>query len=150
MQLRIKFLLTFSILLVVANSVFGQKNKSDSFEVLVHQIASANVYEMSYTIGYKGSVSKQHLRFEQLLLIATDSQLLQLASKHTNGVVRLYAYQALKKRKSLIPQTVVQQFKNDVQKVITFNGCIGAERTIAALAELDYTVSSTQNLTTSQ
>lgn len=39
---------------------------------------STNVYEMSYTIGYAGNISKQYLHFEKLLKLASSKELSEL------------------------------------------------------------------------
>lgn len=80
---------------------------------------------------YQSSISV----FEQLLSLSTEQQLNDLAAHHKNGVVRLYAFQALKRKKSNISEALVQQFQNDNTKIKTLNGCQGDEKTINFLSQ---------------
>lgn len=92
---------------------------------------------MSYTVGYAATVSKQILRFNQLINIANDTQLTALAINHSNAVVRLYAYQALKQKVTAIPQDVISHLINDHTVVETLWGCFGGSKAISSLAKED-------------
>jgi hypothetical protein len=116
-------------------STFGQQHKADSLTALVNEMARSNVYETSYTVGYAGTVSKQYERFQQLVAFATEQQLLSLAQKHQNAVVRLYSLQALKRRKVAISPQLNRQFINDKTIVKMLNGCVGDEKPLNVLFE---------------
>lgn len=51
------------ILLAIGTFTFGQKQKTDSFTTVVREMANSNIYEVSYTVGYAGTISKQYQRF---------------------------------------------------------------------------------------
>lgn len=114
---------------------FGQKQTNDCLKAVVTAIANSNVYEVSYTVGFAGTVSKQYLRFKQLLSIATDQQLRDLATQNKNAVVRLYALQALKQKHANIADCLLKQFQHDKTIIITLDGCNGDKRTVSELAE---------------
>ena len=117
----------FSLQFIIA-SVSGQQKYNDSLILIISEIENSNIYEMSYTVGYAGTISKQYLRFKQLLQLATGKQLSELAVNHNNAVVRLYAYQALKQKSVPIPENIVVYFTNDHTFVKTLWGCFGAVR----------------------
>jgi hypothetical protein len=64
MQTLKKTIVLFTLLSVTITFLFGQKQKNDSLTSLLKAMASSNIYEVSYTAGYAGSVSNQYLRFE--------------------------------------------------------------------------------------
>ena len=113
---------------------FGQKETNDSLNTVVTAIAVHDVYEASYTVGFAGTVSKQYLLFKQLLSLATDQQLADLAAQNQNAVVRLYAFQALKQKKANIPNSLLEQFQHDNTIVTSLNGCDGHKMKVKALA----------------
>jgi hypothetical protein len=125
----------FIILFTTLTSIsFGQGRQADSLAKLVTEMARHNVYEASYTVGYGGVVSKQYQRFEALTALATEQQLLFLAEKNKNAVVRIYAFQALK-RKGAIPEQLKVQFSNDKTIVRILSGCFGDDKPLNVLFE---------------
>jgi hypothetical protein len=100
------FLVTLS--LATGAFSFGQKSKSDLVATLARAMANSDIYEVSYTVGYTGAISQQYQRFERLLSLATEQQLIDLASRNENAVVRLYAFQALRQKKAKISEAVRQ------------------------------------------
>lgn len=100
---------------------------------VVNGIAAHNVYE-SETVGIANAKSMQFVRYQQLVTIATEEQLLALAAENANAVVRLYAYQALVERKIKIPKSLHQKFKADETKVNALEGCIANQYTVSQLA----------------
>lgn len=128
---RILFLTLFSVTTLFC---FGQKETNHSMKRIVSAMAKNDVYEVSYTVGFAGSVSKQYLRFKQLLSLATEQQLTYLAAKNKNAVVRLYALQALRRKHANIPNILLEQFQNDKTIVTTQNGCNGDKETVNELA----------------
>lgn len=129
----------FIITLSTASTIlsFGQQRQADSLTALVTAMAHSNIYESSYAVGFAGSVSKQFQRYEQLKALATDQQLLNLAEHHKYAVVRLYALQALKKRKVVIPEELMRKFSHDKTLVKTLNGCTGDEKPLNELLNQD-------------
>lgn len=125
------------LLLVTGTLSFGQKPNSDSLATIVKAIAKSNIYEVSYTVGYAGTISKQYQRFEQLLSLATQEQLMDIAVNNKNAVVRLYALQALKRKKINIPDSLIQQFQNDHTIVEMLKGCFGDKKRVNLLAQQD-------------
>ena len=108
-----------------------------SVDLIVLQMADHNLYESEYT-GLSRLKSKQYQRYEQLINISTDEQLLNLAVNHTHAVVRLYAFKALKNRKISLPEKVMEQFKNDESTVTSFIGCIRSKTTIGQLVKTGF------------
>jgi hypothetical protein len=134
--IRKKFFLATLFALSIGFS-FGQQRQEDSLTMIVAAIARSNVYEASYTVGYRGMVSKQYQRFEQLIDLATEKQLLALVEQHKNAVVRLYAFQALKARKVAISEKLKRQFHDDKTVVKVLKGCVADERSLSVLATQD-------------
>lgn len=130
---KLKLLLLSFLLLTIVTIAIGQEVRFNVLHTVVDEIASANVYETSYTVGYAGSLSNQYARYKQLLSLANDQQLIDLATNHKNAVVRLYSLKALRHKKTLIPLNLLQKFQNDIEKVIQISGCLGGEVTVNSL-----------------
>lgn len=137
MQTIRKAIVLITLLSVTGTFSFAQRQKDDSLNSVVKAMANSNIYEVSYTVGYAGSVSKQYLRFEQILTLATVQQLIALATNNKNAVVRLYALQALKRKKINIPIALIQQFQNDHTIVDMLKGCIANKKAVNILAQQD-------------
>ena len=132
MTTRTKFL-TFSILLMLTAFIsFGQK--PNLLNSTVNEIAKYNIYETTNTVGYANVISKQYQRFELLISLATEEQLTNLATHNKNAIVRLYALQALKRKKINISSVMRQQFQNDITIVETLEGCLGDKKSVHMLA----------------
>jgi hypothetical protein len=134
MHLFRKSTFLFTLLIIIGISSFGQRQNNDSLATVVKEIANNNVYEVSYTVGISGAISQQLQRFDLLLSLSTNDQLLNLATHNKNAVVRLYAFQALKYKKIEIPAVLIQQFQNDRTIVEMLNGCIGDKKSVSTLA----------------
>lgn len=134
-----KSVFLFTLCIMTGIFSFGQSQNSDSLKNVVNAMAHSNIYEVSYNVGYTGIISQQFLRFKQLLSLATDEQLLDIAANNKNAVVRLYAYQALKQKKIEIPTTLIQQFKDDKTIVKMLNGCILDKKSLNTLYQQNLT-----------
>lgn len=132
-------MLFFSFFLSITTSSFGQNQHYDSLTTIVNEIDSSNVYEMSYTVGFAGTISKQYSRFKKLLQWASNNELSELAIHHRNAVVRLYALQALRRNKVSIAEDIIEQFKNDPAQVTTLYGCQGGIGTVSFLSQQNLT-----------
>ena len=130
-QITILLLILFT---GTARSSYGQIN--ESLEKVVQEIAISNIYEVSYTVGFAGSVSEQYLRFNKLLSLATEQQLTDMAAQNKNAVVRLYALQALRQKHVKIPDNLLKQFQNDQTIVRLLNGCNGHKMTVSEAANV--------------
>ena len=135
MRIFIKNTFLFTLLIIAGISSFGQRQSDDSLATVVKEIANNNVYEVSYTVGIAGAISSQLQRFDLLLSLSTNDQLLNLATHNKNAVVRLYAFQALKHKKIEIPTALNQQFQNDKTIVEMLNGCVGDKKSVSTLAQ---------------
>ena len=135
MHLFRKSTFLFTLLIIIGISSFGQRQNNDSLATVVKEIANNNVYEVSYTVGIAGAISQQLQRFDLLLSLSTNEQLLNLATHNKNAVVRLYAFQALRHKKIEIPAALIQQFQNDKTIVKMLNGCIGDKKSVSTLAQ---------------
>lgn len=120
------------LLMITAANSFAQK------EILlastVNDIANSNIYETSSNVGYAAVTSKQFQRFELLTSLTTAEDLINIATNNSNAVVRLYALQALKRKKITIPENLKQQFQNDKKIVETLEGCLGDKQPVNLLA----------------
>jgi hypothetical protein len=132
MTTRIKFL-TLSILFSLTAFIsFGQK--SNLLTSTVKEIARYNIYETTNTVGYANVVSKQYQRFELLISLATEEQLIKLATHNKSAIVRLYALQALRRKNITIPDIMKQQFQKDNTIVDILEGCLGDKKSVNMLA----------------
>lgn len=150
MQLLKYLVVSLTTFLIWQNSGYTQNIHLTSVVFVVNEMAAHNIYESS-TVGFSLQKSKQYERFQQLASVATDEQLFDLASNHENGVVRLYAYQALKQRNAAISKQLIEKFKNDKTKVNIFIGCIRDVKSInsipvGGMSQMNFT---TQGLNTS-
>ena len=127
MKIFLKIYLLFLFLATCFNS-FAQKENTNSLSKTIKEIAHFNVYETTCNVGYAGAASSQYQRFNLLTSLATTQQLIMLATNHKNPVVRLYAYQALKKKNIDIPGSLADKFKSDQDEVVSLQGCL-AENT---------------------
>ena len=134
MSIRRRFALAIAFLAFPWAFSFARHSNRDSAAMIVKEISKNNIYEVSYYVGYFGSMSVQYQLFEKLLTLASDEQLVHFAIKAKNGVARLYCYQALKARKAGIPDDLRRQFNNDHTIVQTLKGCTGDKSTISFLA----------------
>jgi hypothetical protein len=124
------------IILSLGFSTFTfSQTKVDFVYNIITDMEVTNTYDLSYTVGYAGTVSQQYLRLKQLLFLATEQQLLDLASNHKSAVVRLYTFKALLIKKIKIPEVLLLQFVNDNAKITTLQGCIGGVRSVSSLAK---------------
>src|SRR5690349_10459362 len=115
----------FLVLIFTSAAATGKQHvKADEVTAIVDSISSSNIYETTYAVGFTGALSEQYQRFARLAKLARIEQLIDLAGTHPNAVVRLYAYQALKKRKAIIPGSLISRFGHDNTVVRTLNGCI--------------------------
>ncbi len=135
MQTITRTIILLTLFSVATLFCFGQKQKNDSLKAVVTTMSNSDVYEVSYTVGYAGTVSKQYLRFKQLLSLATEQQLTDLASSNENAVVRLYALQALRLKHANISDSLLEQFQHDATIVKTLNGCNGDKKTVSELTK---------------
>ncbi len=108
---------------------------SDPVKKIAKEIAKANVYEYPVNAGVAGTVSQQNIRYEELLKTATNDDLIRLATKHKNAVVRLYAYRAIVQRLKEIPKDILEQFNNDTSIVITLRGNVSGKTSVNKIAE---------------
>ena len=127
MKTFIKSYFLFLFLAIGFNS-FAQKENIISLSNTIKEIADFNVYETTCIVGYAGGASSQYQRYNLLTLLATTPELLILANQHKNPVVRLYSFQALKKRDIEIPSSLYDKFIGDQDEVISLQGCL-AENT---------------------
>lgn len=122
------------ITLFLLTAFISYAQKESMLTTTVNEIANHNIYETTNNAGYAGVVSKQYHRFELLISLATEEQLSGLATHNANAVVRLYALQALKRKKINIPTGMKQQFQKDTTIVKTLDGCLGDEKSVNMLA----------------
>ena len=112
---------------------YAQNESFEALPVLVFEMAAHNTYE-SQTIGIANVKSKQFARYQQLVSKASEEQLLDLAANHTNAVVRLYAYQALREKGTAISKDLQEKFKADTTSVQSIKGCAINKYPVSQLA----------------
>ena len=127
MKTFIKIRLLF-LFLAIGFSSFAQKENTNTLPNAVKEMAAFNIYETTCTVGFSNSASSQYQRFILLTSMASTKDLITLATNHKNPVVRLYSFQALKKRNIDIPASLADKFKNDQDEVVSLQGCL-AENT---------------------
>ncbi len=123
------------LLLITLFSISLSHAQNENFEALpmvVFEMAAHNVYE-SETIGIANAKSKQFARYQQLVTKASEEQLLELTA-HSNAVVRLYAYQALRAKGGPIPKSLQQKFEADTTSVQSMQGCVINKYPVSKLA----------------
>ena len=122
----------FIIHLTFITASFGQTAMNDQVTKIVNEIATTNRYDESYTIGIGGIISTQYQLFQQLAQLATPQQLVDLIN-HKNAVVRLYAYQALRRKKVKISEGIMTDFANDRTLITVLRGCIMEQQPVSTL-----------------
>ncbi|RYZ52181.1 MAG: hypothetical protein EOP49_10125 [Sphingobacteriales bacterium] len=129
----------------------GSEKLSDEATRVVQVIASRNMYESSH-VGFAGRPSEQYRQMKILSAIASPEQLLELASTHSNGVVRVYAWKALglktgQERKPLVDriEAVAMQLGQDSTEVFSLQGCIGGSTQVRFLVDNKGLVSEQEN-----
>lgn len=110
------------------------KTASDPVKKIVKEIAKANIYEFTPTTENDVSKSQQNKRYEVFLKTASVEELTNLATKHKNAVVRLYAFQALVLKLKDIPKEIIDQFKNDATMVDTLRDDIADKTPVNKIA----------------
>ena len=137
---------TFFLVLFLATGFgsFAQKENTNTLPNAIKEMATFNIYETTCTVGFTNSTSSQYQRFILLTSLATTADLIILATTHKNPVVRLYSFQALKKRNAEIPSTLLTKFKTDLNEVISLQGCL-AENTTVNLLTNDIFIPSTNH-----
>ena len=140
------FIKTFFLVLFLATGFggFAQKENTNTLPNAIKEMAAFNIYETTCTVGFSNSASSQYQRFILLTSLATTADLIILAMTHKNPVVRLYSFQALKKRNAEIPSTLTAKFKTDLDEVISLQGCL-AENTTVNLLTNDIFIPSTNH-----
>jgi hypothetical protein len=130
------------IFLILAILFFGVHTRSNAqgFSLatpasIAAELAQSNAYEISQTIGLMQTPSLQLQRFNRLVSLATEQELVDLATSHSNTVVRLYAYQALKVKKAAIPKALQEKFNADISKVHVVDGCVLEQKTVSFLVK---------------
>lgn len=122
-----------AIFLAMGFNSFAQKENNSTLPNIIKKIADFNIYETTCTVGYAGDASSQYQRFNLLTSLATTQQLIILATNHKNPVVRLYSFQALKKRNIKLPLSLIDKFNRDQDKVISLQGCLAENTTVKLL-----------------
>ena len=107
----------------------------DPIKKIVREMAKSNVYEISSTVGYSSTPSQQAIRYQELLKSASIAELTELATTNKNAIVRLYAFCALVNKSKDVPQTIIDQFRNDKTIIVVLNGDIAANTPLNSMAE---------------
>jgi hypothetical protein len=118
------FCLTGNFLFAPAKAAIHSEAGANPIKKIVKEIAKSNVYEISTTTGYRGTPSQQSARYQQLVNMATTEQLIELAMKNKNAVVRLYAFQALVNKLKEVPKEIVDHLRNDTTIIDVLKGNI--------------------------
>ena len=101
---------------------------------VVREIAKLNVFDYSANAATDKKASLQSSRYHELLKTAGTDDLVRLASKHKNAVVRLYAYRAIVEKLKEIPKNILDQFNNDSTMVNTTRDGVAGKATVKKIA----------------
>ena len=113
---------------------FSKTTASDPLKKIVKEIAKSNIYEYPTTAGIAGNSPKQNIRFEELLKTADNDELVKLATKNKNPVVRLYAYRAIVQKFKEVPKDILDRFNNDTSLVNTIRGGVADKKPVNIIA----------------
>ena len=113
---------------------FNKITTNDPIKKIVKEIAKSNVYEYPAPGNAVRTASEQNIRFVELLKISNDDDLIKLATKYKNAVVRLYAYRAIVQKFKEVPKDILDQFNNDTSVVNTLRGNIADKTTVKEIA----------------
>lgn len=113
---------------------FFKTTNSDPVKRIVKEIAKSNIYDYITTAGIAGTLSKQNILFDELLKTADNEDLIKLATKNKNAVVRLYAYRAIVQKFKEVPKDILDQFNNDTSPVNTMRGGITDKKPVNVIA----------------
>ncbi len=108
---------------------------ADPIKKIAREIAKANVYEFAAAPTADRKSTDQNNRYEVLLKTAGDADLIELATKNKNAIVRLYAYRAIVQKFKEVPKNILDQFANDQTMVSTMRGAIEEKMTVSKIAE---------------
>ena len=101
---------------------------ADPVKRIVREIAKSNVFELP------ASHTLQNARYLQLSETASVDELIKIATKNKNAVVRLYAYQAIVQKLTEVPPDIFEQFDHDTSIVATLRGNIPGRSTVNKIA----------------
>lgn len=101
---------------------------------IVKEIAKSNVYVYADGVTGSGKLPDQESRYRELVKLAGADDLIGLASKDKNPVVRLYAYKAIVRQFSKIPPGLFEQFSNDKSIITTLRGKVEEKTTVDKIA----------------
>lgn len=110
------------------------KTGQEPIKKIVKEMAKYNVYVFADGIDESGKFPDQESRYRELVKIAGADDLIALASKDKNPVVRLYAYKAIVRQFSKIPADLFEQFSNDKSMVKTLRGKVEEKTTVDKIA----------------
>ncbi|MDP4284258.1 MAG: hypothetical protein Q8891_07525 [Bacteroidota bacterium] len=118
------FFLFFSCVNTIALTLphaiaFPRSTASNPVKKIVREIAKSNIYKFTPSADNSDTRSVWDRRYEELRKSASVEELTQLATKHKNAVVRLYAFRALVTRLKNIPGAIIDQIRNDSTVVST-------------------------------
>lgn len=119
---------------------YAQTAKNNDLRIILEEMAVQNTYEVSSTIGYGGTISKQSILFNRMLHYASSTEMISIATNNKNAVVRLYAFQALKRTNTEIPAALLEKVQKDETIITTVDGCIVNEKKLSDLARQDYNI----------
>ncbi len=100
---------------------------------MINEIAANHLYERTCIVGYSGRVSRQMQLFQEVMSSASKTTLTGIALRNNNAVVRLYAFQGIKRKAKIISEAVSKIFNSDSSEVITLTRCFGNKKLVRSL-----------------
>lgn len=123
----------FILFLLAANLLaqfpaFDNSKISKETQVILNKIEEINRVQGS-AVGYAGSKPEQFENYEALVKIASVAELTEL-TRHPNGSVRSYAFNALNKYEDIDFYPIILEHINDYELIETHYGCLVENQTV--------------------
>jgi len=114
---------------------FPKLQKTKNIDSLINEIKKGD-YVFEKFIGLGGAYSEQYARFERLTQLLNSKKLFDLI-KSENPIVRVYAYKALKIKKSRYLKQAEQILKKDTATFSHGSGCLLGDYSVSEYIELN-------------
>lgn len=131
------------LFLIAVFTAFGVSAKikyynkiSKPVQEIVTAIRKHNILE-SATIGITGARSEQYMRYMELKKKANAKELVTIIKNDKNGVVKLYAFYALREVDAAEAEKMAAIIDKDKSSIQTMNGCVMDDKKVKDVVKLD-------------
>lgn len=118
-------------LFFLGTGLFAQEFNNRTFNSLIAEIRKLNICEDEF-VGIGNDASFQYKRFRQLQNISSNEKLNEILKTESNGVLKVYAYIALRNKKSKIDDEVLNVLVRDTSVVTYQSGCNTSQFTVSS------------------